>query len=162
VKKLSLVLVLATVLAAAPGCAAATAWWQEFQSNPVAQVQSFEQTVSIVISNAQIAFNFILPLLPANVQSKAQTDFADGVVTVNHALQVLNDAVQAAVDAKQPNPDFTAAIAAVEAAVTQVLAIVDQYKAQAPATVTAASRNTPGLAEAKDAAQSLKRYSGKF
>jgi Na+/phosphate symporter len=164
--KMPVLFMLASLLIALPGCAAAAAWWQEFEANPAAQVNTFEQTVNIVISDATIAFGFVKPLLPANIQAQAQTDFSNGVVTVNHALQVLSDAVQAAVDAKTSSPDFSGAITAVENAVTQVLAIIDQYKAQVPPAAAAglatAHSSAPGLAEAHDAAKSLTRYSGKF
>lgn len=161
-KNLSIILALTSLLAITPGCAAANTWWQQFQSNPVAQVQTFEQGVQIALSSASVAWGVVLPLLPLASQAKAQADYNNAVVSVNHGLQALNDAVQAAVDAKTSNPDFSAAIAQIQAAVTQVLDIVNQYTALAPPSVSALSHPVPGIVEAKAAVQSLTRFSGKF
>ncbi len=159
---LVLMLVLSVFAGSVTGCAAAAAWWQQFQSNPVAQVQAFEQTVQVALSSAQVAFSVILPLLPSAAQATAQADFNNAVISVNHALQALNDAVQAAVIAQTPSPDFTAVITNVEAAMKQVIDIVEQYVTQSASPAHPAIRMIPGIAEAKAAAQSLTRFSGKF
>lgn len=163
-KQLTCVLMLALAVTAGSsvGCAAATAWWQNFESNPVAQVQSLEQTVQVTLSSAQVAFAVILPLLPAASQAQAQADFANAVVSVNHTLQALNDAVQAAVAAQTPNPDFTTVIAAVESAIQQIVAIVDQYTAKLPPTTNASVRYIAGSAEAHAGVTSLSRFRTKF
>lgn len=165
-KKTFLALALISVIAAVPGCAAATAWFDQFQTNPLAAVQVVEQTAQIGISDATIAFAVVKGFLSPATQVQAQTDFNAAVITANHALQVLNDAVTAAADAKEANPDLTGAIAAVEAAVAQIVAIVEQYKAvvPAPASVSALGprpESVPGLAQAADAAKSLHRFSVK-
>jgi hypothetical protein len=46
---------------------------------------------------------------------------------VNHAEQILNDAVLAAQAAQQSNPNFTTLMQAVGDALSQVIAIVDTY-----------------------------------
>ena len=148
------VMMLVTPIAVA-GCG--STWWANFASNPVAQVQSFELGAQVALNGAQVAFNILLPQLPAADQVVAQKDFNLAVTSVNHALQVLNDAVTAAVDAKQPNPDFSGVISAVTDAINQVIAIVDQYTGKAPVAVAA----LPGLADAKLGAQHLARWSAK-
>jgi hypothetical protein len=164
-KKLPFVLALLAILFSVPGCAAVTAWWDQFKSNPVEQVQVFEQGVSVAVSDAQVAFGVVKQFLPASTQVQAQTDFDNAIISVNHAMQALNDAVQAAVDAQTPNPDFTALITAVSDAVAQVVAIIDQYKAAppAPAAATAAFGQRPadpmGLADAKAGVLYLRRFS---
>jgi hypothetical protein len=165
-KKMFLALAIVSAIAALPGCAAATAWFDQFQTNPLASVQLAEQTAQVAISDATIAFSVVKNFLPVADQAKAQTDFNEAVVTANHALQVLNDAVTAAADAKESNPDFTGAIAAVEAAVTQIVAIVEQYKAVAPAPASVSAlgprpESVPGLAQAEDSVKSLHRFSAK-
>jgi hypothetical protein len=152
--KLFAVMCLLSVVTVSAGCAATTAWWENFEANPVAQVQTFEQGVQVTLSGATIAFTVLLPKLPAADQAAATTDFNNAVVSVNHALQALNDAVTAAVDAKQANPNFAGAIAAATDAVNQVIAIVDQYTKKVPAPAPA----LPGLADAKLGAQHLTRW----
>jgi len=147
-------LALFTVTAVLAGCAEVSTWWQNFQSNPVAQVTTFEQGAQVALSGAQVAFNLLLPRLAPADQAQAMTDFNNALATVNHALVALNDAVTAAADAKQANPDFSGAMAAVTDAVNQVIAIVDQYTAKA--TIPASS--LPGLEDAKASAKHLTRW----
>ena len=158
-KKKSLValvgmLVLLVASAASAGCAEVSTWWQNFQSNPVAQVTTFEQGAQVALSGAQVAFNLLLPRLAPADQAQATTDFNNAVATVNHSLVVLNDAVTAAADAKQANPDFSGAMTAVTDAVNQVIAIVDQYTAKATTPVP----NATCLVDAKAAAKHLTRW----
>ena len=152
--KMFAVTCLMLVLSTSVGCAATTAWWENFQANPVAQVQTFEQGVQVALSGATVAFNILLPQLPAADQAAAVKDFNNALVSVNHALQALNDAVTAAVDTKQATPDFSGAIAAVTAAVNQIIAIVDQYTAKS----LASAQVLPGLADAKLGVQHLSRW----
>jgi hypothetical protein len=164
-KKLLLILMLISTLGVT-GCAALTSWWNNFKQDPVAQVQVFEQGVSVAISDATIAFQVIKNYLPANVQVQAQTDFDNAVVSVNHAMSALNDAVQAAVAAGTASPDFTALITDVTNAVAQVIAIVDQYTSAPPAPPSATAAFgprpavPPGLAEAKAGLAYLKAHWG--
>jgi hypothetical protein len=164
-KKLLLTLTLFATLVLGSGCATLQNWWDQFKSNPVEYVQTFEQGVQVAISDATIAFQIIVQYLPANVQVQAQTDFDNAVVSVNHALTALSDAVQAAMDAQQPNPDFTALITAVTSAVQQVIAIINQYTNAPPAPPSAIAAlpprptSPPGLADAQAILSSLQsRY----
>jgi hypothetical protein len=106
------------------GC---TSWWKQFESNPVAEVQSFEQGVQIVLNDAQLAWTIVQPYLPPATAAAINAQFVKAVADVNHALSVLNDAVQVAVAAQTSNPDFSTMMAAVTDAIAQVLAIIDQY-----------------------------------
>jgi hypothetical protein len=108
-----------------------SAWWQNFLNNPMAQVQTFEQGVQVALNAAQSAWAFILPLIPASAQAQATTQYNNAVSAVNHALQVLNDGVAAAVAAKQATFDATQFMQAVSDAVAQIIAIIDQYKSSA-------------------------------
>jgi hypothetical protein len=120
-------------LAAAPltvataSCASVAAWWQQFESNPEAQVTAFEQGVQVALSDAQLAWTIAQPFLPTAQAAAINTQFNNAVFAVNHALSVLNDAVQVAVNAQNATPSFTALMAAVTDAVGNVLAIIDQY-----------------------------------
>ena len=121
---------LGTGVAVIPGCS--STWWQNFQQNPVEQVQTFEAAVEVGLNAAELAWPAILPALPASSQAQAQLQFTNAVSAVNHALQALNDGVNAAVAAQQANPNFTALMQAVSDAVAQVVAIVDLYTQSAP------------------------------
>ena len=108
-------------------------WWQNFQNDPVQQVQSFEQGVQVVLNDAQVAWTIVQPFLPAASAAQITQQYNNAVYAVNGALQVLNDAVAAAIAAQQPNPDFTALMTAVTNAVSTVIAIVAQYVNNPPA-----------------------------
>jgi hypothetical protein len=157
------------VLGATTACS--STWWQEFQANPVAQVQAFEQGVQVVLNDAQIAWTFVQPFLPAAQAGAITAQYQNAVFAVNHALQVLNDAVTAAVAAQQSNPNFTALMAAVTDAIGQVLAIIQQYTAPTgdggapvldggapPAAVASAKAPlTPAFADAQAGLASLQK-----
>ena len=49
-----------------------SAWWQNFQNDPVAGVHTFEQGVVIALNGAQLAWATILPLLPASVADRSR------------------------------------------------------------------------------------------
>lgn len=121
---------LGTGVAVVPGCN--SAWWQNFQNDPVAQVQTFEATVQIAINAAELAWPAILPAIPADKQAAVNQQFMNAVAAVNHAEQALNDAVNAAVAAKQANPNFAVLMQAVSDAISQVIAIVDLYMQPTP------------------------------
>jgi hypothetical protein len=164
--KFPIILFAVSMSLAVPGCATINAWWQQFEANPLEQVEVFEQGAQVAVSDATVAFNTVLPFLPASTQVQAQTAFNNTLVTVNHALAALNDAVQAAVAAQTANPDFTALITDVENAIAQIIAVVDQYNAAPPAppSATAAYGQRPtdpsGLADAKSILTSLKTHFG--
>lgn len=107
-----------------------SAWWQNFKNDPVEQVQTFEATIQVAVSAAELAWPAIVQAIPPASQAQANLQFQNAVTAVNHGLQALNDAVNAAVAAQQPNPDFSALMQAISDAVNQVIAIVDLYSQQ--------------------------------
>jgi leucyl aminopeptidase (aminopeptidase T) len=144
-----------------------SAWWKNFESNPVAEVQSFEQGVQVVLNDAQLAWTIVQPYLPPATAAAINLQFNNAVFAVNHALVALNDAVQAAVAAQNPNPDFSAMMASVTDAIAQVIAIIDQYTnlqivTDGGATVTATNNGkapmSPMLVDAHAGLTSLKLH----
>ncbi len=121
----SLTVVAALGLGVLPGCG--SAWWQNITSNPIEAVQEFEAGINVAVSAAQLAWPAILPAISAGSQAQAQLQFSNALAAVNHAMQALNDGVNAAAAAEQSNPNFTALMQAVSDAVAQVVAIVDEY-----------------------------------
>jgi hypothetical protein len=111
------------------GVGCASTWWQQVTSNPAIAVQTFESGVQIAINAAELAWPAILQAIPAANQAAVNTQFQNALSSVNHALQVLNDGVNAAAAAQQSQPNFTALMQAVSDAVSQVIAIVDTYVA---------------------------------
>lgn len=169
--------VLAVILAASIPVMGATAacnsaWWQNFESNPVANVQAFESGVQIVLSDVQIAWGVALPFIPASAVAQVTTQYNNAVFAVNHALTLLNDAVNAAVVAQTSNPNFTALMADVTNAIAQVVAVVDQYTTNAPivadggapmaaaAVASGKAPYTPALADAHAILGNLKKQYG--
>jgi len=145
------------------GCAAVQAWWSAFESDPVAQVQTFETDANILISNLTTAWDVLVVFLPANVAQQAQVQFNNAVAAINLALQALQDAVQAAVDAKNNAPDFSATILDVNNAIQAIVAIVNEYKTQQvtpTASATGATRPAvlPGLDAALAQQTNLKHF----
>lgn len=171
-RKIALVLVLIASTPVVGGTVACNStWWQDFQKNPVEQVQVFESGVHTALSAAQVAWAFVQSYLPAASAAAITQQYQNAVFAVNHALTVLDDAVSAALDAQQSNPDFSKLMTAVADAVAQVIAIVDQYKGVVPpdggaivalgvnlATPTATSPMTvPGLEDARAQLVQLKK-----
>lgn len=144
----------ALVLGLGGGIAGCTSWWQAFQANPVAQIQTIEQDAQIVINGVELAWSVIEPFLPAAIVQPINTQFANAVAAINHNVQLLSQAVAADVAAKQAAPDFTTLIAAVSDAVQQVLSLLSQYQSQIPALADA------GIPTLPDGSISLGRISG--
>jgi len=148
-------------------CAAVSQWWQNFQKNPVAQVQAFLSEVQTVLNILEGAWNFISPLLPASILPAAQQQYSNAVTSVGHAEAVLQDAVTADIAAQQSSPDLTAFVAAVSDALNQVIAIIDTYKGNANVSVpdagptgirVIATIQPPGLEEARTRTAHLRTY----
>jgi hypothetical protein len=168
-RKFAFVVVLLCAVAATTDCAS---WWKQFESNPVAQVQAFEQGAQVVLNDVQIAWVIIQPLIPASALPAVTQQYEKALFDVNHALQALNDAVTAAEAAQQPNPNFTAFMTAVTNAIAEVLAIIDQYQANIgpdggtiPPAISLPQQPAPTFAQSLSAAHTgltqLKRVSGK-
>jgi hypothetical protein len=136
-----------------PGCAAVTQWWQSFENDPVAQVQTFEAATQVAINAAELAWPAILPTIPAANQAQAVLQFNNAVTAIDDAEQALNDGVNVAVIAKTSNPNFTALMQAVSDAVSQVTAIVDLYSGT---TVPVVAAGDAGTAASTPAAIAIK------
>ena len=128
-------IVILTTGAASIGCAAAAQWWQGVLSNP-GSVSSFIQYVLTFLQGAVALWNAIFPLIPTASQAKAQLDFNNSVYTVEQALAAAEDAVRAAAAAHQANPDFSAVITNVQAAVAALMKIVQAWQGTQPAVAT--------------------------
>lgn len=109
------------------GCAAVAAWWQQVESNPASAISQLVQYVQGFIGTAQAIWALLVPSLGASA-AQANTDFNNAMVTVQDSLTALQDAVQAAQLAQQPNPDFTALEAAVQDAVAKAFAVIQQWQ----------------------------------
>lgn len=125
-------LVIFTTGAVTTGCAAAAQWWQGVLSNP-GSATSFIQYVLTFLQGAIALWNAIFPLIPAASQAKAQLDFNNSVYTVEQTLAAAEDAIRAAAAAHQANPDFSAVIANVQAAVAALMKIVQAWQGAQPA-----------------------------
>lgn len=112
----------------ASGCATFSALWQQFEANPVQTASQLVTYVMNFLQGAQTVWNLILPLI-GSANPQANVDFNNAVVTATNAVAALQDAVQAAVAANNPNPDLSALIKDVTSAVDAVMAIVNQYRA---------------------------------
>jgi len=131
-------------------------WWQDFQNNPAQYIDSYITQVNAYVTTAEAVFAAIIVLLPADQQAAAEQAFAKAVAGVQHAIQALKDAEAAAAAAQQSNPDFTALINAVVDAITQVQAIIDEFKTGSPR--LGAPRQIAGYDELHATYAALLRY----
>jgi hypothetical protein len=93
----------------------------------IATAQGVAQTAATVVADAQAVWPIVYAAIPASAQPAAQSAFNSGLLTANHAILALDDAIAAAVAANTPNPDFTAVFSQVAAAVGQIVSIVQQF-----------------------------------
>lgn len=106
------------------GCTAAQ--WANFvtvATQFVAYVQTFLQTAAAIWPQ-------IVGLLGSNAPA-ADAVFKKAYATVTDALGALQQGIAAATIAQQPNPDLAALIQAVQQAVSDLMAVVNQYRATA-------------------------------
>ena len=120
----------AIVLAVTTACSPTTTSTVTNAVNIAQQVDTAAQTV---LSGAEIAWPLIVQFIAPAGQAAATAAFSAATLVANKSLLALSDAIAAAQAANQTNPDFSAAIAAVTDAVSQVIAIVNQFKTQSPA-----------------------------
>jgi hypothetical protein len=88
------------------------------------------------LQGAIALWNAIFPLIPAASQAKAQLDFNNSVYSVEQSLAAAEDAIRAAAAAHQANPDFSAVIANVQAAVAALMKIIQTWQGAQPAVAT--------------------------
>jgi hypothetical protein len=112
------------------GCPSPATWWQNFQSNPVAGVQAFDQIVQVVLLDAEVAFQSIEGSLPVATQVQITAAYTAAVAKVNDTLALLADGVQIAIDAQNPLPTFAALVQAVSNAATDLVTLVNSFKTQ--------------------------------
>lgn len=150
----SIVLMMLVVVVSTTGCG--STWWQDFKSNPVAKVQVFETTVQSAMSIADVTWNSVKVYLPPDVSMRAQAKYDVAVVAVNHAIGLLNDAVQVAAETQNTTPDFSKLIQAVSDAVTQVIGVINEFKGMAaPAQLGAGVAPKPAAPLGYDDLQSV-------
>ncbi len=113
--------------------ACSASWWQNLVNNPGA-AQQFISYVTTFLQAVASVWAIIFPLIPATAQAQAQTDYANGVFTVDQSVAALEDALKAAAAAQQSNPDFSAIIANVQAAIDALMAIVTRWQGNTAST----------------------------
>ena len=104
----------------------------------IAAAQAVVQTASTVVADAQAVWPIVLASIPAAQQPAAQDGFNKAVFAAHHAILALDDAIQAAITANTPNPDFTAIFGQVADAVAQVVSIVQSFQGSSAGAHTAA------------------------
>jgi len=126
-------LMLAIMLTTSMGCAT---WWANFKANPAAQVAAVVDTIHTIVNIADIVFGTIKPQIPQADQADAQAAFDKAVLAVNHAVGVLQAAVQTAVDQGQ-GLDISKLFADATKAADELQALIDALRAkQTPAAAT--------------------------
>jgi hypothetical protein len=149
------------------GCsgAATQAWFSDFQKNPVAKAQAFEQTVQTALNIADTVWNSVKMFLPSDIVMKAQPKYTKAVLVVNKSLVALTDAVQTAADAKTPNPDMSKLMQDASDALASVTAVIDEFK-DTPAPLKAGPDAMPkpevpeGYEDLQTATLTVKRVGG--
>ncbi len=106
------------------GCTAAQ--WANF----VTLATQFATYVLTFLTGAKGAWALILPLLGTDAPA-ADKAFQKALVTAADAVAALQDAIKVATLAQQPSPDLIALMDAVKDAISNVMVIVNQYRAQA-------------------------------
>jgi len=104
------------------GCTPA-AW-----ANFVTVEAQFVNYVQTFLDGAQALWAIVLPLIPASNQAEADTAFQDGVLALNQTLAALQNAVNAGVAAQQAPADYPTLVANVQAAVANLVTIVEKWQ----------------------------------
>ena len=154
-KKLVLFLLVLSVTGTA-GCATLSTWWQNFQSDPVAQEQAFAQSVQTALNIAEVTWSGVAAFLPTNVLVKAQPVYNAAVLTANNTLVALNDLVAADVAAQAASPNFATVVQQVSDAVTAIMGIIQTYQNMVN-TGDAGAAPTVDLTPLQNAVASMKR-----
>jgi len=104
-----------------------------FPTSAIAAAETAAQTATTVVNDAQAAWPIVKSFLPLVDQDAAQDAFDKGVFAVNHSILALDDAIGAAIKANIPNPDFSALLSSLGDAVSQIVAVVQEFQVKAPA-----------------------------
>ena len=125
-------------------------------TNAISAAEVAVQTAQTVVSSAQAVWPIVYAAIPAAQQAAAQDAFNKAVFTANHAILAVNDAIQAAIAANNPNPDFSGIISTLGDAVNQIVAIVGSFQSAAPADrLRVASSGVDPIADMRAAAAKL-------
>lgn len=103
-----------------------------FPTSAIAAAETAAQTATTVVSDAQAAWPIVKAFLPLVDQSAAQDAFDKGVFAVNHAILTLDDAINAAIAANTPNPDFSALLSSLSDGIAQIVSVVQEFRTKAP------------------------------
>jgi hypothetical protein len=102
----------------------------------ISPVPTIETDAEAALSDAELVWQVIAPF----VSCQLSNDFNNAIITAQHAISLLSAASMAATA-----PDLTTLIQDVEAAIAQVIAIIDQYGGNIPMPDAGA---TPAIARA--------------
>jgi hypothetical protein len=121
---------------------ACASWISELQSNPQQALSQLLQYVTTFLQTAQAVWAVVSPLLGADVAPAANAQFAKALNDVSDAEATAQDALAAAAQLGQANPDLSVVTANLQAAVGEVVAAVTQYTSPADGGVSAFLRGT--------------------
>jgi len=152
---------LLTLVLAMTSC---SSWIENFKKDPVSQVQQVVSTVETVVEIAKIVFGQVKNAIPPEKQPEVQTKFDQLILVVQNAKSVLQDAVAAAAEAKNENPDLVMLIANAMKAVDDLQAFIESSKTLMSATQGAGASKGSGVlygdADLKAAVSRMKRTQG--
>ena len=103
-----------------------------FPTNVITAAQTAAQTATAVVADAQVAWPVVKAFLPLADQAAAEDAFNKAVFATNHSILALDDAISAAITANTPNPDFSALLSSLSGAVSQIVAVVQEFQVKAP------------------------------
>ena len=125
-------------------------------TNAIQAAQEAAQTAVVVVADAEVVWPIVYAAIPAANQAAAQAAYNEGLFAANHAILALNDAIAAAVAANTPNPDFTAVIEQLSAAVGQIVSIVQSFMTPGVAQHTRTAGGVDAVGDMSAAAGHLK------
>ena len=125
-------------------------------TNAIQAAQEAAQTAVVVVADAEVVWPIVYAAIPAASQAAAQAAYNEGLFAANHAILALNDAIAAAVAANTPNPDFTAVIEQLSAAVGQIVSIVQSFMTPGVAQHTRTAGGVDAVGDMSAAAGHLK------
>jgi hypothetical protein len=109
-----------TMAASVPGCTPAQA------ANVIDTIDSYLRYVSTFVQGAQVVWSVIAPLLGTS-QAAATAEFNRALASLTDAQVATEDALAAARAANQATPDLSAFLTSIQAAVAQVMDVVQKY-----------------------------------
>lgn len=156
-RKIAAAMVLGLALTST-GCAS---FWKEFRENPVQKSQTLIQQAQVVQNMAVRVFEEVMKMLPPEKQAIARPKFERAIFTVDHSIGVLNSALTVAAEMGKDTPDIWVAIAALQKAVADVMAIIEEYRGQPVAGTVGVSASDASYIDLKYQVDVLNRLSPK-